>query len=163
MNKSSERINVTSFVLRFLEFLNNTGKCINDLMNEHDWDNNDDFSLDWMEANWKFLLENEFLSGNGFVTPYSILVDKKMLVKSSKPLYSVFAEWNEEVKDVKSCKIIDKQDRFRFLCFTNITDLNTPYKYAELYSDRTQKRFYVEIDKIVFIFEPFEINLMEII
>lgn len=162
INESVSGKNITNFVLKFLEFINKSGVCVDDLMVAHDWDNDGFFSIHWMQANWKFLIENEFLSEKDCITPFSILVNEKFIVENKKSLYCVFVEWRGDIKDMKSNVIIEKSDKYRLLSFTNVTDLNPPYKFAEIYCDRIKNRFAVEVDKVDFIMAPFDRNQMEI-
>ena len=61
-------INITKQVNLFTDFLVKSWSSLSDLMDDHDWDDDGDFTSDWMQVNWEFLVERELIKGQGFLT-----------------------------------------------------------------------------------------------
>ena len=61
-------VNITKQVNLFVDFLVKSWPSLDDLMYDHDWDEDGYFSSNWMQVNWEFLVERELIKGQGFLT-----------------------------------------------------------------------------------------------
>lgn len=64
-------INVTSQILKFRDFLVHSWPDLDRLMENHDWDEDGAFMLNWLQVNWEFLVKRELLKKNGFLKTYT--------------------------------------------------------------------------------------------
>ncbi len=62
-------IDITSHILNFRNFLNSSWAWLDALMEAHDWDEDGDFTLDWIQTNWEFLVERELLGKDRYLLP----------------------------------------------------------------------------------------------
>jgi hypothetical protein len=62
-------IEITSHILNFRNFLNSSWPLLDALMEVHDWDEDGNFTLDWIQANWEFLIERELLGEGRYLLP----------------------------------------------------------------------------------------------
>ena len=47
------------------------GTTFDQLMSNHDWDDDGSFIREWLQVNWEFLVERELLEKKGFLKPYT--------------------------------------------------------------------------------------------
>ena len=55
---------ITTYLLRFRDFLNDAWAALNVVLNEHDWDNDPYILEDWLDDNWKHLFVRQILGKN---------------------------------------------------------------------------------------------------
>lgn len=63
--------NVTSQILKFRDFLIHSWGDLDNLMSNHDWDDDGGFIEEWLQVNWEFLVERELLETKGFLKSYT--------------------------------------------------------------------------------------------
>lgn len=66
-------LNVTEHILKFRHFLLSSWNDLDLLMEDHDWDDDVNFTFDWLQVNWEFLVERQLLKKTGFLNTFGIL------------------------------------------------------------------------------------------
>jgi hypothetical protein len=61
--------NINGHIMKFIKFLNVSELIVDELMADHDWEQDVNLSLEWMQANWELLVERELLSQNASLPP----------------------------------------------------------------------------------------------
>lgn len=62
-------IDITYQVRHFRDFLVSAWPYLDQMMNNHDWEDDGWFSDEWIQANWEFLIERELLGNRGSLDP----------------------------------------------------------------------------------------------
>ena len=64
-------IDITYQVRHFRDFLVSAWPYLDQMMNNHDWEDDGWFSDDWIQVNWEFLIERELLGISRYLAPLS--------------------------------------------------------------------------------------------
>lgn len=84
-------INVTSQILKFRDFLVHSWSDLDRLMENHDWDDDGDFTHEWVQVNWEFLVERELLEKKGFLKSY-IFDDYRVTWSGMAPTHEIICK-----------------------------------------------------------------------
>jgi len=67
---------VTVAFRRFRSFLNDSWPSVNEVMENHDWDNDPYFLEDWLDDNWKHLFVRQILGKDAKFQPLAISINE---------------------------------------------------------------------------------------
>ncbi|PHM27521.1 hypothetical protein [Xenorhabdus budapestensis] len=67
---SSEDIFIT--LSRFRMFLNHSWPAIDEILYDHDWDDDQEFIDEWMDANWSLLVGRRLFGKDSEIQPYAL-------------------------------------------------------------------------------------------
>lgn len=147
--------NITEHIKNYRNFLNASWPFLDDLMVNHDWDEDEDFIGDWLQVNWEFLVERELLGGNGFLTQFSTTyLSGRITQPEAKPNYTVIAKFEREVIDIRKQSIIQFDKDLRLYGFSTFKNggfgLYPPFDLADLVIDSKKEIFTVPINDLIF-------------
>lgn len=136
---------ITHQINLFREFLIASWPFLDKLMKNHDWDNDVNFTEDWVEANWELLVEREILGKGATITPLSISENQRVFNKGIEPNYSVVTLLPNEMYDLHSKKIITNNISYRLIGFCTSLErggfgLYPPFDVAILTNDNKKPK-----------------------
>ncbi len=148
-------LDVTSHIIKFRDFLISCWPKLEELMEEHDWDDDGNFIIDWLQANWEFLVERELLGKGNYLPLFTWGGRKTSSEKAAN--YKIVCQI-----DNKDC-LIDKFTKTRN--FANeelyisvfLTPMGTsywwhpPFDYVNLRTLDQKKLYTVPFDSVRFI------------
>ncbi len=139
-------INITEHIDKFRQFLVAGWPYLDDLMEYHDWDNDDNFIDYWLQANWEILVEREILEGKGFLSQFSMThLSNRVTYPEKKPGYSVIGTCERGLINQRTSEetIFNKPLRlYSFRTYENRAfGLYPPFDLACLVDDSTQELF----------------------
>lgn len=110
-------IDITSHILNFRNFLNSSWPWLDALMEVHDWDEDGDFTLDWLQVNWEFLVERELLGKDKHLLPLGW--NNRITYSDRRAKYKIVCKFqdNIELRDWIQKKIITVVKSYCFLDF----------------------------------------------
>jgi hypothetical protein len=145
--------NINHHITKFLKFLNIGDVLVEDLMGDHDWDNDSFLPMEWMQANWKLLVQREILGENCYLPPFFGSV---RLFNRDKPTT------HNLVAKIKN----DPESSYGLGSFLTQIDVGKywykpPYNIAHLYLLADQNKssrdpYYFPIDKVDFFIVEYE-------
>lgn len=134
----------------FREFLIVALPHLDNVMEEHDWDDDPGLSDDWEQMNWEMLVERELFGSDAQLSPLSIWMDKSYF-NDEKKHFIVVTKLNSEFLDVRTQKILPTGVPLRFTGFRGPSKLGgfgfySPFNAVSLY-DKEKKDFYTIINE----------------
>ena len=149
--------NVSVQMSKFRDFLNHSWADLDLLMSEHDWDEDGNFTNEWVQVNWEFLVERQLLKNNGFLQTYA----NSNRVSNPDALVTNFIvcvpKANEVLYDDKTNIQIPENLKLVFSDFEKKLDVSygwyPPFDYATVYTEDRKKYFDVPVKSIEFILE----------
>ncbi|MCH1430721.1 MAG: hypothetical protein GWP59_08715 [Chlamydiales bacterium] len=158
VNETYGKTDLTKQIFIFRDFLVASWPYLDDLMDNHDWEDDGWFIQDWLDINWQHLVGREVLGkGNGYITNLSPFSPKSSFMEG--PIYSVIAKSrnNEPLLDLRGKEKILNDDDLRLSGFCTIYEevgfgLYPPFDIATLTMGNTSKprQYEVELDKLEF-------------
>lgn len=155
-------INITDVILKFRAFMIDSWPALDSIMMKHDWDNDGDFTDDWLQSNWEFLVERELLGLKGRLTPFGIRAKSHARsTKNGAPAYQVTAKLTGPVFNFQHQNISISQDsKLYFYAFSTFLDpgygLYPPFDIANLVCDSSKELSYAPIDHVMFYLEEID-------
>jgi len=154
---SNQPRDITEHIKNFREFLNASEPFVDLLMNNHDWDEDATLSIDWLEENWKLLVERELLQGDATITPF---LGASLSLVGSKDFAVVVASSNN-LFDVQNNQMVPF-DKYKYLRFGGLStkipggySIGIPYDLAHLIVDEKRDDFRVPFGSLRFYLIPF--------
>ncbi len=162
-NINSLPVDITDHIRKFRDFLNVCWPHVDDLMEDHDWDDDGNFIDDWLQVNWEFLVERELLESHGFLTPFSLLdFQKRITYPEQLPTYTVIAKSTKNVFDFRG-KILPPTHTFRLFSFLSHTErgigLYPPFDLANVLDENTQQETIVRFIDVRFYLDHYPSSL----
>ncbi len=149
--------NVTEQILGFRKFLLDSWADLDQLMNNHDWENDDAFIDEWMQVNWEFLVERQLLKKNGVLSPFALFYNKKRVTNTltgNKYLIVCKPKHGNFFTDDKTEKKISSEQNLILRTFLKKVDtsygLYPPFDYAGVVSEDKKNFFYFFVNDIEF-------------
>lgn len=140
----------------FRSFLLKSWKSIDKLMLNHDWDGDACFIDDWVDMNWGILVGRELFSGENFLSPYFVSVQKikKLLHECPQFNYWVICK----PKKSKSCAekdVTDSDDPLIFSGFVSeikkgVYGLYPPFDYVSAVDKLSNKIYRIYYEDVTF-------------
>lgn len=152
--------NVTDQVVKFTEFISQGLIYVDDLMEEHDWEEDPDLSVDWIFINWEFFLGRELLGlgGGKLATLYGGRSTRPSFQKGVK--FAVFAEPMSGTVDHRSKCIISNKNELKVIgfitCFDSVYGYYSPFNIVSLIEDATENKYDVSIKQLQFYLREIE-------
>lgn len=155
-------IDVTPYILKFREFLNISYPYLENLMSDHDREEDAFFRENWWQLNWKFLIEGALLTKKDFLEPYNTnrSIFKSPLNEMSTHLILCKAEEGIQLTEQRKNKIITiittKNDRFLFDYFLTCLDqgpgfgIFPPFDLVNIRTLDGKKCYRIPLDKCKF-------------
>jgi hypothetical protein len=149
-------VDVTLHIRKFRDFLIAAWPSLDNIMEDHDWDNDVNFTENWMQANWEFLVERELLGKMkhllGFETSHPF---HRITEATSTADYVIIARPQHILFDLKQPdKIIPFEKKLRVSRFLRIKDNEfgtyPPFDVVKLTIDPKKEHFYVKFDDVHF-------------
>lgn len=139
----------------FRQFLNSSYSSVDELMEYHDWDNDMDLTLDWIQTNWELLFERELLGKNKYLTPLSVPLSTRVTKKNTIPKYSVNTKISKDMLDMRTERLLPKNKDLRFFGFCSACKeggfgFYPPFDLANLVLDLTKEIFTVPLSELEF-------------
>src|SRR5258708_3964922 len=95
-------VDVTGHISKFRKFLNTTWPCLDDLMEDHNWDDDLDLIDDWLQVNWQLLVERELLGNHGTLTQFSVThLDPRIISPNKQPNFTIIARFNKPLFNMR--------------------------------------------------------------
>jgi len=148
-------LDITYQVNLFRQFLNKSWATFDQLMEEHDWENDGGFSDDWVQANWEFLVERELTENKKLISSlYMYNSRKRMTAVGSKYDYLVLVKPREKNKllDLSEGIEIDFSQEVRLFGFCKALHpgfgLYPPFDLCDLCVDRTKAMYVVPFNDL---------------
>src|SRR5262249_44630608 len=88
-------IDITSHVINFRNFLNSSWPWLDALIESHDWEDDGDFTFDWIQANWEFLVERELLGKGRYLLPLEW--NNRVTFPNASAQYKIVCEFKDKV------------------------------------------------------------------
>ena len=111
-------VDITSHIIKFRDFMNASWPFLDDLMEEHDWENEPYFTLDWLQANWELLVERELLGEHGYLTEFSMsMVTSRYRNPDAKAIYAVVVKPVIQLIDLYKNTVIPSDENLIFYSF----------------------------------------------
>src|SRR5947207_13788417 len=105
-------VNITTHIRKFRDFLNACWPNLDDLMADHDWDDDGWFIDNWMQVNWELLVERELLGKQYFLTHFSTISSAGRITSPhQKANYIVYAKSNKQLFDMRQPGVALPQDK----------------------------------------------------
>ncbi|CCB91869.1 unknown protein [Waddlia chondrophila 2032/99] len=123
-------------------------------MENHNWDSDVSLIDDWLEVNWKLLIERELLEGNGVLAPLSLSVSD-IFFSSSLKKYAIEARITEhEISKFFEFRLSSSL-RFRLFGFsTKLKNsgfgLYPPFDTADLVLDSKKEIYSIPFEYLEF-------------
>lgn len=158
------KINVTEHILKFRHFLLSSWNDLDLLMEDHDWHDDGDFTDDWLQVNWEFLVERQLLKGTGFLNTIGIYSEQPRITSPQAQcthLILCTVKDGKELIDCFSGTKLPKESMLLFRCFyknqgTNL-GLYPPFDHVEVTSLFGKKeRFCFKVNEVDFFLCPIE-------
>ena len=149
-------VDITTHIRKFRDFLNACWPHLDDLMADHDWDDDGRFIDDWMQVNWELLVERELLGKQRFLTPLSTFYSRARITSPhQKANYIVYAKSDKQLFDMRQPGVLLPQDKtLRLYSFCkrlkNGFGLYPPFDLADVVVDSTKKSYIVPFDDVRF-------------
>lgn len=143
----------------FRQFLNAAWPHVDNLMFNHDWDEDGNFIDKWLQVNWEFLVERELLGPNNYLDSYGFFKALRITNPHAKANYKIICKPKDNtiLIDDKTKRTIPKEINLIFKIFLTQYEttygLYPPFDYACLRSIGSKELFYVSIHDIDFILE----------
>lgn len=161
-------MNITIQVQKFRNFLVASWPYLDDLMDEHDWDEDVDFIDDWLQVNWKFFVGRELLSKKDLLLFWNLnqhcdhLNWDLIQQYEEQKIYTVFVETSETI-DFRTQESISLAEKYRMGGFYSMQrwegyDVNPPFDLIAIINDQTKESFLVPLDTAEFFLEEIDIN-----
>ncbi len=147
-------VNITMQVISFRNFLVTSWPHIDNLMKDHDWHDDTDYIIDWLQVSWEFFLERELLGKDKYLMPWC--VEDRVTYEDAKPTYAIVTKILTNLVDIRTKKHVPKNCWLRLSFFLKVSSegylgIYPPFDYVELLLDskRTEK-FTVPIEGLKF-------------
>ncbi len=148
-------INVTLQILNFRNFLLHSWHDLDLLMSNHNWDDDASFTLEWLEANWEFLVERELLEKGNFLRPY-YYTNRRITYPNEKPTYEIICKakpGNYLIDDKNGIKI---PNDIQLIFGGYVSRQNPgygwypPFNYVTLFTSEKKELFRAQIETLEF-------------
>ena len=155
INLESLPIDVTEHIKKFILFLTACWPSLDELMEQHDWDEDGGFIDDWLQLNWEILVEREILENNGFLTPLSVPMAARVINTNAQANYSIVTYISRDLLDYKTKRNLSKNYAIRFFGFCSALKqggfgLYPPFDLAHLVLDSTKELFIAPFSDLEF-------------
>lgn len=162
------KVDVTQHILNFRELLCDIANSVDNLMDNHDWDN-DSIVINWVNVNWELLVGKAIFKDQHSITQLvSTNPHWKILPSKKKADYTVVAfSKNADVRDPLKNEPIPIQNGIRIIGFSSIVDnigygLYPPFDIADLYNEKTRKSYAAKINDLQFFAMPYDVYLLNL-
>ena len=82
--------NITKNIVQFRDFLVDAWPYLDGLMDNHDWEDDIDFTSEWLTVNWELLVEKPILEGRAYMTSFSCIpYEQRIVAPDMTPDYAV--------------------------------------------------------------------------
>jgi hypothetical protein len=156
-------INVTPLIKKFAEFLCHSVPIVDDLMINHEWEDDSDLRDDWEHANWELLVERELFNNEHFLCSLSHQRDIRIIQANKIPDYVIVArkKRDEDPLGVLTKEPIPIKNGLRVIWFVSVYEgrgfgFYPPFDVIHLLNDKTKKNYYVKIDEVDFFAIPLD-------
>lgn len=160
INLEKMPVDITEHIRKFRNFLNICWPCLDELMENHDWNEDGRFIDDWLQLNWELLVERELLGNEGVLTQFSgTYLRFRITSHQNKPIYKVVARSNKPIFDIRRPEIsfssIKQPLRLYSFCTykSGAFGLYPPFDLANLVIDSTKELFVFPLDNLQFYLE----------
>ncbi|CUI18081.1 hypothetical protein PNK_p0027 (plasmid) [Candidatus Protochlamydia naegleriophila] len=147
---------VNQQIEHFRQFLIAAWPSLDNLMENHDWDDDGDFIDKWLQVNWEFLVERELLGPNNYLNSYGFFKALRVTNPDARANYQIICKPKNNLIliDNKTKIPISKEHELIFKIFLSQYEttygLYPPFDYACLKSIGNKEHFYVSIQDIEF-------------
>jgi len=147
-------VDITYQIIHFRDFLVASWPFLNKMMANHDWDDDVQFSIDWIQVNWEFLVERELLGKAGYIIPLEN--GRRITDPDSFANYKIVCETSD------SMELIDRlTKKLNYLGEELLIDgfssryettfgLYPPFDFVDLSCSNRKKLYVVPLDKCKF-------------
>lgn len=155
MTNGKIRKHVTDQVIEFTKFISQGLIYVDDLMEEHDWDEDGYLIDDWLSVNWDFFLGREIMGFGSKLVPFLVhhLDDVVDELQASRKLM-VLAKPDRGTACLKANCLVPDENLLRvwwFVTFCNeCYGFYPPFNIVELKDNLTKKKYYVPIKQLQF-------------
>ena len=143
-------INISDHILKFRNFLINSWSDLDLLMSNHDWDDDEGFTLDWLQVNWEFLVEKELLGKGNYLMSY-FNTESRITNPDAKPNYRVI------------CKLLGAENEKLTLFFGGFEaktkggyGIYPPFDYVNVFIDTKRNSRSIPVNECAFFIIPVE-------
>lgn len=156
--------NITNHLVKFRDFMVAAWPSLDSIMDQHDWEDDGGFTLDWVQVNWEFLVERELLGDSQYALAALSCHSKDDRISNpiKLPSHVVLAyakEQNVSLLDYWDMSRVPFEAELRLAGF--ITTLKPrglgyypPFDFAELKYDSRKKTYHVPLTELSFILAP---------
>lgn len=146
---------ITNHINSFRGFLNASWPLLDELMKDHNWDDDGSFIGQWLQVNWEFFVERELLEGHGFLTQFSVTYLSDRVTKPEAIAnYTVLAKSEKTLIDAKTQAVVPLEKNLKLYCFSTYKDiaygLYPPFDFARLVIDAEKKLYTVPVKDLKF-------------
>jgi hypothetical protein len=146
---------INSHINKFLKFLDATNPLVDELMLDHNWDDDLDLPTAWIQANWELLVQRELLGEESYLPP--IIERTRILDSHEMPTHNLIAKVRD---DSESTYVVDgfvTKDG-------NFFAYRPPFNLASLIHlsdqmEQTRKPIYFPIDEVDFFIMDYKESL----
>lgn len=148
----------------FRQFLIAAWPHVDNLMENHDWDDDGEFIDEWLQVNWEFLIEREFLGPNKFLLLFGDAKKRITNTQSEANCMIVCKPKNNSFFIDNKTNDFTHNVKLRFEGFLNRVEtlygpsygLYPPFDFAVLREFENKKFYYVNIEEIDFYIEEID-------
>ncbi len=152
-------LDVTEHIIKFRNFLRESWPYLDEIMNKHDWDEDGNFTSDWLQCCWEFLVERELLGNNDLaLTQFSVVpFHSRVVYPSKQATHTVLAKFNksDSVYDLRSSIPLPLDKPMRLFGFMTYKDKGygfyPPFDLALLTLDLTNETYIASLEKLKFV------------
>lgn len=161
-------INVTDHIQKFRKFLLDCWADLDSLLENHDWDNDQYLTLEWIQSNWEFLVERQLLKKGSYLSCIGFShQEKRIMFPNVKVTHEIvcLSKRDDFFVDDESKIIIPRDCRLIFKGFLKKMDgsygLYPPFDYAFVRAEgRDRKSYYtILLDDINFFLDRCESDM----
>ena len=150
-------LDITNHIIKFRNFLNASWPCLDELMDNHEWDDDGGFIDDWIQCNWEFLVERELLNKQGHLFPLEW--NSRITEYRGQRLYQITCTIKKDIELIDWIKKINNYENEKLLLSGFRTKHETsfglypPFDYVEIRSKDKKKIYIIPFSSCRFILE----------
>ncbi len=154
-------INDTTHILKFRDFLAHSWADLDSLMENHNWDDDGSFTIDWIQVNWEFLVERQLLEKKGPLKSY-FNWDFRITQPKAIATHEIICKpkSNKQFIDDRSQIIIPHDTTLEFGGFITRRDPGygyyPPFDYLTLHAENRKYTYKVLVDDVDFFLSKIE-------
>ena len=156
---------VNQQIEQFRQFLIAAWPSLDNLMENHDWDDDGNFLDQWVQVNWEFLVERELLEPNQFLSTFEfVFFGSRLTHPNAKATHAVICKPKEGrfLIDDKTNKPIPDGLKLIFQGLRKKIEtaygLYPPFNFVRLIALENKSIFNVSIHEIDFHLEQIDLN-----